>query len=87
MPRDIETIVELLKARIPNVQISQLKPTHPADDDGIWFITTPKSLREVQLESSEGECPFLIESNLDDKRFLGQTVGEVVEKVELLLGK
>lgn len=85
MPRDIDHIIERLKTEIPGVQVTQLQVTHPgADDDGLWFITIAGRAEEVQIESSHGSCPFLIESDFSDDRFHGHTVDEVVSKVRRL---
>jgi len=85
--RDIDQIIELLVGRIPDIQISQLKVTHPADDDGLWFIKVPERTEEVQIESSSGNCPFVIESNFDNESYEGASVHEVAENVLALLSK
>ena len=83
--RDIDHIIERLKTEIPGVQVTQLQVTHPgADDDGLWFIRIPSRAEEVQIESSQGSCPFLIESDFSDERFHGHTVDEVVSTVRRL---
>ena len=58
MPRDIDHIIERLKAELPGVEVTQLKVKHPADDDGLWFIKIPGRSGNVQIESSDGSCPF-----------------------------
>ena len=63
MERDIDQIIASVKEQIPNVQIEQLRVTHPADDDGLWWFRVPNR-SEVQVESSTGNCPFLIETDL-----------------------
>jgi hypothetical protein len=64
MNRDIDFIIEQVIASIPGILIKQLKVAHPgADDDGLWFINIPDRENQVQIESSEGSCPFLIESD------------------------
>ena len=87
MPRDIELIIERLSATLPNVRVRQLQVVHPgADDDGVWFVSIPGRAGEVQLESSQGSCPFIIESDSSDVTH-GRTVDEVVEIVgELVRG-
>ena len=85
MKRDVDPIIEQLTATIPGVRIEQLKVKHPgADDDGLWFINIPDQEGEVQLESSDGICPFLIESDFNNERFYGHTVQEVVATVRRL---
>ena len=82
MPGDIDQIIELLRREIPEAQVTQLQVTHPgADDDGLWFIKVPGRAEEVQIESSSGTCPFLIESDFSDERHYGRSVYEVVGTV------
>jgi hypothetical protein len=83
--RDIDFIIEQLIASIPGILIEQLKVAHPgADDVGLWIINIPDREIQVQIEASEGSCPFLIESDFNDERFHGHTVQEVVETVKRL---
>ena len=80
MERDIDIIRDRLTATIPGVQIVQLKVNHPgADDDGLWFINIRDRIEQVQIESSNGKCPFLIESDFNNERLHGLTVDEVVD--------
>lgn len=82
MPRDIDHIIEQLKTEIPGVQVTQVHVTHPsADDDGLWFIGIPGRAEKVQIESSHGSCPFLIESDFGAERLQGRSVDEVVSIV------
>ena len=56
--------------KYPLVNVQQLQVLHPgADDDEIWFFRCPGSELEVQIESSTGMCPFLIETNESNVRF------------------
>lgn len=85
MKRDIDFIIEQLTASIPGIQIEQLKVAHPGtDDSGLWFINIPDEEKQVQIESSKGRCPFLIESDFDNERFHGHTVQEVIATVKHL---
>ena len=87
MDRDIDLIIEKLKADIPGVRIEQLKVNHPgADDDGLWFVNIYGRKGEVQLESSYGVCPFLIESDFNDSRFDAHSIEEAVATVKHLFG-
>jgi hypothetical protein len=82
MLRDIDQILELLRREIPGVEITQLQVSHPgADDDGLWFVRVPGRKEEVQIESSSGNCPFLIESDFSTDRHYGRSVYEVVGTV------
>jgi hypothetical protein len=76
--RDIDKIIEAVKTKFPNVTIEQLKVMHSADDNGLWYFSFEKFKDEIQIESSSGICPFLIESNRSDKRVYGNSVDEVV---------
>jgi hypothetical protein len=85
MARDIDRIIERLKTEIPDVHVVQLQVSHPgADDDGLWFIEVPGRIEKVQVESSHGECPFLIESDFSAASSLGHTVEEVISTVKRL---
>lgn len=85
MQRDVDLILEQLTATIPGIYIEQLKVKHPgADDDGLWFINIRDRKEEAQIESSEGMCPFLIESDFSNERYYGHTVEEVVATIKRL---
>jgi hypothetical protein len=64
MERDIDQIIASVKEQIPKVHVEQLRVTHAADDDGIWWFGMPPNRKDVQVESSTGNCPFLIETDL-----------------------
>ncbi|MES2572029.1 MAG: hypothetical protein V4710_18485 [Verrucomicrobiota bacterium] len=69
MARDIEIIRERIQLEFPDVEIAQLKVSHPGiDDDGLWFVRIKGKQGEVQLESSEHQFPFLVESTFSDER-------------------
>ena len=83
--RDIDQIIQLLKVQVPGTDVEQLRVLHPgADDDGLWFIKVPNRSEQIQLESSEGICPFIVESDAEVAR--GHTVEEVVATVRRLFG-
>ena len=83
--RDIDHIIERLKSEIHGVRVTQLQVAHPgADDDGIWFIKIPGRAGEVQIESSDGSCSFIIESDFSAERLHGQTIDEVIQIVTKL---
>lgn len=87
MPRDIDTIIAALRRAHPEISCEQLRVTHPgADDDGLWFFTHPRAVGEVQLESSSGQFPFLLEGDDSDGREIVGTVGEAVARVGARLG-
>lgn len=85
MPRDIDQIIERLRAELPEARVTQLEVTHPgADDDGLWFITIPGRAEEVQIESTDGMCPFLIETDFSPEALHGRSVEAVVSMVKTL---
>ncbi len=84
--RDVDKIVELIRNICPAVKVEQLKVLHlGADDDGIWFFEQRASEFEVQIASSWGMCPFVVETDESDERFTANTVEETVEILERLL--
>ena len=62
MQRDIDIVVQEVLRVLPETIIEQLKVAHPGvDDDGLWFFRLIGSSDSIQLESSSGSAPFLIE--------------------------
>jgi hypothetical protein len=86
MPRDIDRVQAELKRALPAIVIDQLQVSHPGDDDGLWFIAHPAALAELQIESSTGNAPFLIESNADDRRSTVESVEAAVQTIMERLG-
>lgn len=79
MVRDIDKIIEVLRNAHQNLVIEQLRVTHPGvDDNGIWFFKNPATGIETQLESSTGNCPFLIESNRSSEREYANTIPQAI---------
>ena len=83
--RDIDKIIARLTSRYPNIQIKQIKVSHVADDDGVWFVNVPGLSGEIQIESPFGQCPFTIESDFKDKAFSSVTIEDTVAKIEALI--
>ncbi len=83
--RDIDQIIQLVKRADPAVDFQQLTIKHPADDDGLWFVTRPECEFEVQIESSTGMCPFMIETDESDTRITATSVSEAVMGLTKLL--
>jgi hypothetical protein len=83
--RDIDQVIAGLRRRHPDLRIEQLRVTHPADDDGIWFFKLPSTEIEVQLESSTGSCPFLVESSRSPERQHAATIVEAINMVSTVL--
>jgi hypothetical protein len=87
---DIDVIVGRIRDNMPDVQVVQMDKTHPGDDNGLWWFRLPAVTKDIQIESSTGECPFLIEH--DDMKtsgdaITGTTVGETVKAVLDYLNK
>jgi hypothetical protein len=59
--RDIDRIIALVREQLPGINVVQHKGTHPADDDGLWWFRSPGVEVDIQLESSYGTCPFIVE--------------------------
>ena len=98
MGRDVDLIIERVKQRVPDAEVWQHRVPNPgADDDGLWFFTVPGAARtryrgskSIQIESSYGVCPFLVEH--DDMTSASEaetarTVDEAVEKIVDYLGR
>jgi hypothetical protein len=84
--RDIDTLIQSMNAIYPTVRVRQLEVSHPgADDDGLWFFQESNSEAEVQVESSTGMCPFLVETDGSDVQFAVTSVDQAVETLARLL--
>lgn len=87
MTRDIDSILAVLTQALPALRWEQLRVSHPgADDDGLWFLTHPASRVEVQLESSTGMLPFLLEGTDGPDAEHVASVQQAVERVAMRLG-
>ncbi|HEY6467549.1 MAG TPA: hypothetical protein VIY69_16225 [Candidatus Acidoferrales bacterium] len=84
--RDVDKVIAAIKRLSPDVCVEQLKVLHPgADDDGIWFFAVPASGLEVQIESPDGMCPFLVETNENDERLTTASAEATVHAVRRIL--
>lgn len=89
MSRDIDKIIVGVRERIPKVDISQHYVKDPRkEDDGVWFFKLPGILKRIQIESSFGECPFIVEH--DDMKastdaWQAHSVDEAVEMISSYL--
>ena len=83
-PHDIDAVISAVRSSLPDVQVVQMNRTHPADDDGLWWFRLPGITRDVQIESSTYDCPFLIEhddmkaSDAITARSVSETVSTIV---------
>lgn len=83
MIRDIDQIIDAVKHQVPDVEVWQLQPSHPADDDGIWWFYFRDIKDDIQLESSYGNCPFIVETNelCCDKARRAETIADAVTMI------
>lgn len=80
--RDVDAIILAVASCLPGVIWRQLQVSHPgADDDGIWFFWLKDQDGLVQIESSEGALPFVIETDKHNERAKEGTLSGVVSKV------
>jgi hypothetical protein len=88
MPCDIDSIIAQVRRRLPAVAVTQMHKSHPGDDDGIWWFRLPNVAKDIQIESSSGNCPFIVEH--DDMQTTAEaitatSVAEVVENIVMYL--
>lgn len=86
MARDIDVIIERLRSKHPEVQVEQLRVMHPGDDDGLWYFRNPQNDIKVQLESTKGVCPFLVESSAHNDRADVADIEDALKTLEVWLG-
>lgn len=84
--RDIDKLIDVLKRKIPNIRVEKLQVLHESDDDGLWFCRHSGSSVEINIESSDGMFPFLLESDRDEKRVHAECIDEVVSYVTSVWG-
>jgi hypothetical protein len=64
--RDIHAIMTAVRSELPGCMITQEAAYLPTtNDDGIWYVRLPCPGKEVQIESTYGMCPFLVEINAE----------------------
>ena len=63
MKRDIDRIIERVEEQTPEAVVVQIQKIHPADDDGLWWFGLPGIKKDIQIESSYGNCPFIVETD------------------------
>lgn len=81
-PIDVRGVIEQVRRAFPVVRWTRLSVAHPgADDDGLWFFWLPDQPGEVQIESSDGLCPFVVESDKHDERATAAAIEEVSDLI------
>lgn len=84
MSRDIDHIINRVEKLLPDVEVWQHQVRNPAvDDDGIWWFALPRVKKNIQAESSSGNCPFMIEH--DDMRSASEA--EFAHSTDEAIGK
>lgn len=84
--RDIDQIIRVIVSACPTIKARQLSVSHPgADDDGLWFFDWLGSEFEVQAESPNGMCPFLIETDENNRCLTANSIQGTVEIITNLL--
>jgi hypothetical protein len=82
MRADVDRILELVRRVYPDVACQQLQVINPGvDEHGLWFFTRPGISNEVQNESPDGRCPFLIEHNASNETRTGTTPEDVANTI------
>jgi hypothetical protein len=88
--RDIDRIMQQFRRFDSQVKFQQLSVKLPADDDRLWYVSREREPVSIQIESSTGNCPFLIEfdtSPTSSGRMVVATVEEAVELLKSLIQK
>jgi hypothetical protein len=86
MSRDIDQLTATLRRDYPGITVEQLRGTQPGvDDEGHWHIKHPAGLADVRVESSTGNAPFLVESDLAPPT-LARTINHALRLVVERLG-
>ena len=83
---DIAVIIARLSKTHPAIEVEQLSVKHPGiDDDGLWTFKRAGLALHVDLESSFGNCPFIVENTSNDIRREAKTVDQALSiLIELL---
>jgi hypothetical protein len=84
--RDIEQIIRQMRAICPEVTVAQLLKVYPgSEDSSLWFFSQPRKYIKVQLKSSNGMCPFFIETSKRNSQFKAQSTAQAVDLLCRLL--
>lgn len=81
-PSQVKQIIALVREVHPEIRWTRAWVRNPkVDDDGIWFFWFAEEDGEVQIESSLGVCPFLIETDKHNEVFNAETVEQTADKI------
>jgi hypothetical protein len=82
--KDIYSIIEKVKQIFPEIEVEQLKVKFSADDDGLWYFYLPDVKQNIQIESSYGLCPFIVETD-EQSSYDARTAKTIDEAVEMIV--
>ncbi len=60
--QDIEIIIDGVRKVLPEIQVEVVGFASAKGDD-LWRFSIPGSERTIQIESRDGQCPFLVETD------------------------
>lgn len=79
MPSDVDEIIGGVQADHPEVEVTRMVKSRPADDDHLWFFRLPTVMKDIHIESATEDCPFWIE-HLGMKSGAESVVANTVEE-------
>jgi hypothetical protein len=82
--RDIDRVIEVAGRQVPDLVVTQYDYIWPGDDEGIWFFWVPGLDTDIQLESSSGGCPFLVETD-EQSSYEARTAATVEQAVMMVV--
>lgn len=83
----IDELIPAIKAALPGVVVRQLETSLPADDAGLWFVSHPNARVEINVESHDGDFPFLIENSRNDTRVTTTDIEETIAALRWTLSR
>jgi hypothetical protein len=83
---DIDRVIDLVAADLPDLTVVQHHDAWPADDEGVWFFRLPDLMTDIQLESSTGMCPFIVEHSGMPSAVDAWTAASVNEAARMVVG-
>jgi hypothetical protein len=83
----IDELIPAINAALPGAVVKQLETSLPADDAGLWFVTHPGARVEINIESHNGEFPFLIENSRNDTRVTTSDIEETIAALRWTLSR
>jgi len=84
--RDIDLIIRKVAGELPEIRVTQHLCTWGADDEGLWWFSLPNLESDIQLESSTGACPFLVEHSEMAESIEAWRASSVEQAVEMIIG-